>query len=206
MAGGDTRVSVIVGVCRQDPERWREFDAIYRPILFAYLRKRGVEESQANDVIQDIFVKVLDNIHTYDRARGRFRSWLFSLAHNTLIDHARRRARYHKALDEWVARMLRATHSDSLRMAEEWVKIHREKILDHALATVRARSSAKAWSCFEQRLLRERPAAEIGTELEIEPSAVYVNASRVLEKVRAVCEEFDEDISQGFPPELPGTS
>jgi len=30
MSRSATRVSVIVGVCRNDPERWREFDAIYR--------------------------------------------------------------------------------------------------------------------------------------------------------------------------------
>jgi hypothetical protein len=34
MSSADTRVSVIVGVCQRDPDRWREFDAIYRPILF----------------------------------------------------------------------------------------------------------------------------------------------------------------------------
>ena len=43
MSNTDTRVSVIVGVCQQDPERWREFDAIYRPMLFAYLRKQGLQ-------------------------------------------------------------------------------------------------------------------------------------------------------------------
>ena len=33
MSNTDTLVSVIVGVCQQDPERWRQFDAIYRPML-----------------------------------------------------------------------------------------------------------------------------------------------------------------------------
>ncbi len=43
MSNTDTRVSVIVGVCQQDPERWREFDSIYRPMLFAFLRKQGLQ-------------------------------------------------------------------------------------------------------------------------------------------------------------------
>jgi len=198
MSSTDTRVSVIVGVCRQDPERWREFDSIYRPILFAYLRKQGLKTSEANDVVQDIFVKLLTKIHTYDRAKCKFRSWLFSVAQNTLIDRARRRASYRKALDGWAANMLGATPSDSTRMTEEWVKIHREKILEHALKTVRVRTSSKVWSCFEQRLLRNRPASTIAAELKLEPNAVYVNASRVLKQVRAVCDEFDEDISHAF--------
>jgi RNA polymerase sigma factor (sigma-70 family) len=204
MSSADTRVSVIVGVCRQDPERWREFDSIYRPMLLAYLNKQGLEEFQAQDVVQDIFVKLLGGIQTYDRTRCRFRSWLFSLAHNTLIDHARRRAAYKRAVDGWVDHVLQATPSDSLRMAEEWVKIHRRSILEHALKTVRARTSARAWACFEQRLLRNRPAAETAAELKMEPSLVYVSASRVLKRVRAVCDEFDEDISHAFEPDVSG--
>jgi hypothetical protein len=43
--------------------------------------------------------------------------------------------------------------------------------------------------------LRDRPGAEIAEELDLEPGAVFVNASRVLKKVRAVCEEFDEDLT-----------
>jgi RNA polymerase sigma factor (sigma-70 family) len=204
MASADTRVSIIVGVCQQDPDRWREFDAIYRPILLAYLNKRGVNASDAGDIVQDIFVKVLSKIHTYERSRDKFRSWLFSVAQNTLIDRARRRAAYQRALDGWVVHVLRATPSDSHQMAEEWVKIHREKILEHALKTIRARCSSKAWACFEQRLLRNRPAAEIASELKIEPNAVYVNASHVLKQVRELCEEFDEDISHAFDSDLSG--
>jgi len=197
MSTTDTRVSVIVGVCRKDPKRWREFNSIYRPMLLAYLGKRGLNESDANDVVQDIFVKLLAKIHTYDREQSPFRTWLFSVAHNTLIDHARRLASHQKAVDGWVGNMLSATPSDSVRMTEEWVRIHREKILEHALKTVRARTSSRVWACFEQRLLRNRPASVIAAELKIEPNAVYVNASRVLKLVRAVCDEFDEDISHG---------
>jgi RNA polymerase sigma factor (sigma-70 family) len=202
MSSTETRVSVIAGVCQQDPERWREFDSIYGPMLFAYLPRRGLKEPDASDVVQDIFVKLLGKIHTYDRARSKFRTWLFSLAHNTLIDHARRRASDQKALDGWVVHLLRASDSDSLKMAEEFVRIHREQILDHALKTIGARTSSKAWACFEQRLLRDRPAAEIAAELKLEPKVVYVYASRVLKQVRSLCAAFGEDISHGFEPDV----
>ncbi len=202
MSSTDTRVSVIVGVCQHDPERWREFDAIYRPILFAYLGKRGLKESEADDVVQDILVKLLGQIGTYDRARCKFRGWLFSVAHNTLVDRARRAAAYKKALDGWAAEMLRPTPSDSRKMEEEWLRLHRERILEYALKEIRARTSSKGWSCFEQRLLRNRPAALIAAELKIERNAVYVHASRVLKQVRDLCEEFDEDISHAFEPDM----
>jgi RNA polymerase sigma-70 factor (ECF subfamily) len=202
ISSNDTFLSVIEGVCRQDPQRWGQFDEIYRPMLLAYLRKRGLKEPEANDVIQDIFVKLLGRIHTYDREKSSFRSWLFSVAHNTLVDRARRRASREKAREGWVLVVLAARVSDSVRMEHEWIKIHRERILAHALKTIRKRVSARVWYCFEQRLLKDRPGAEIAAELNIQPNAVYVNSCRVLKLVRSFCEDFDEDASQVFESSL----
>ena len=133
MAESNTLVSVIIGVCRRDPERWRQFDAIYRPMLLAYMRNRGLGESHAQDVVQDIFVKLLSKLNTYDRSRCRFRNWLFTVANRTLIDFIRREASRKPALDGWMIQMLQTTPSDSFRMEQDWIRIHRRKILAHAL-------------------------------------------------------------------------
>jgi len=120
------------------------------------------------------------------------------VAHNALIDHARRLASRKKALDGWVLNVLRATPSDSVRMEEEWTAMHRERILKHALKVVRARVSSRVWACFVQRVFQNHPAAEIARDLNLEPNAVYVNACRVMKLVRTFCEDFDEDMSHAF--------
>jgi RNA polymerase sigma factor (sigma-70 family) len=204
MSNADTRVSVIMGICQQDPERWREFDAIYRPILFGFLHKQGLEHFEADEVIQDTYLKLLGKIQTYDRETCRFRTWLFRVTHNTMIDHARRRASHQKALNGWAANVLRATPSDSIVMEQQFRKLHTQKILSHALKKVSARVSSKAWTCFQQRLLANRPGAEIAADLQIEPNAVYVHACRVMKLVRDACAEFDEDISHAFDSDVPG--
>ena len=204
MSNAETRVSVILGVRQRDPERWREFDAIYRPMLLAYLRKRGLNGAAAADLVQDVFVKLLFKIDTYDRARCKFRTWLFRVTHNTLVDHARRRASYTKAIEGWAVCVLEAAPSDSVAMEQEFDRLHQEKILAHALEVVRGEVSKKAWACFEQRLLKNRPAAGIAKDLKIEPNAVYVYACKVMKRVRNVCEEFDEDISHAFESDVPG--
>jgi RNA polymerase sigma factor (sigma-70 family) len=202
MSNSSTRGSLIVGVCEQNPERWREFDSIYRPMLFASVRKQGLNDVETNDVVQDTFVKLLGKIHAYDHERCKFRTWLFTIAHNTLVDFARRRATQRKAVDGWVAAVLHSSESESVKMADQWAKLHRTKILHHALKKVRARTAPRTWACFEQRLLRDRPGALIAAELGLGPSTVFVNACRVLKRVRAVCEEFDEDMSHAFDSSL----
>ena len=45
MSNSETRVSLIVGVCEQDPERWGQFVGIYGPMLMEYLRKQRLPSS-----------------------------------------------------------------------------------------------------------------------------------------------------------------
>ena len=125
------------------------------------------------------------------------------MAQNALVDDARRRTSSQKAVAEWAESAIRYTPSDSASMKGEFIDIHREKILDHAMQRVRSLTSTKAWACFEQRLLKERPAAVIAAELKVETHAVYVYASRVLKQVRTICQKIDEDMSRAFEAKVP---
>ncbi len=62
------------------------YDEIYR---FVYRQTGHMED--AMDLTQDIFLAVLRAIHTYDEGKAAFRTWLFRIAANKVID-ARRRA------------------------------------------------------------------------------------------------------------------
>jgi len=194
----DTLASIIAGVRQQDPQRWRQFDAIYRPIVLAYLHRQGLKEFGANDVLQYIFLKLLGKIGAYNREKCSFQSWLFNVAQSTLIEVARRGASHEKLMDGWVLNVLRATPSDIVKLEEEWTAMYRERILQHALRVVRVRVSSRIWACFEQRTFQNHPAVEIARDLNLEPNAVYVNACRVMKLVRTICEEFDEDMSHAF--------
>ncbi len=94
------------------------------------------------------------------------------------------------------------TPSDSVRMEEEWINLHRERILKHALKIVRSRVSPRVWACFVQRVFQNHPAAEVARDLDLAANAVYVNSCRVMKLVRTVCEEFEEDVSHAFETDL----
>ena len=193
MSSTDTLISVIDGVCQQDPERWRQFDAIYRPMLFAYLRKQGLKDSDVSDVVQDIFVKLLGKIHTYKREKSGFRAWLFSW--RTTRSSTRPGTGQPEEGHGRVGG--RRARGDRLGQREDGAGLDQDSSREdpgpRAADSPEAQLSSRAWICFEQRLLRDRPAAEIAKELGIEPNLVYVNACRVMKLVRSVCEEFDED-------------
>ena len=149
-----------------------------------------------NDVIQDIFVRLLQALpkFEFDGKRGRFRSYLWKLTYSGLVDEARRvKARRH-AEEEWVKRFLVADEAESRKVHQELNEINYREIIDRALPRVKSVTSIRAWTCFEQRMLFDRPGSAIATELGISEDAVFVYASRVLKAVRHQCTAIAEEL------------
>ncbi|HVC94120.1 MAG TPA: sigma-70 family RNA polymerase sigma factor [Pirellulales bacterium] len=192
----ETRISLLERV--RDPAdatAWGEFVALYRPLLLAYVRKRGINEHDALDVVQEVFARLVPALAQFqlDHHRGRFRTWLWQVTHAALTDGARRRAVRTRAEKEWLDQHESsvADHPD-----DDWDELYRRRILDVALKRVRESAQPASWACFEGRVLEDRPAAEIAAELGLSVNAVYVNASRMLSRVREECDQFAEPLDE----------
>ncbi len=62
---------------------------LQRIYSFAYARVRSREA--AEDIAQDVFVKVWRNLHRFDQAR-LFRPWLYEIARNTVLDALKKKS------------------------------------------------------------------------------------------------------------------
>ena len=69
-----------------DPLYDRYVDAVYR-----YCRRRLGTREAAEDATAQVFMKVLTALPAYRDDGPSFRSWLFAITHNTLVDVERRR-------------------------------------------------------------------------------------------------------------------
>jgi len=67
------------------------FDKVYR---YVYLRVGN--ETEAEDLTQDVFVKALEAIGSYRWRNLPFASWIFRIAHNQVIDYLRKQGRVEK--------------------------------------------------------------------------------------------------------------
>jgi RNA polymerase sigma factor (sigma-70 family) len=72
------------------------FEAHYDEIA-AYLRRRQVDASTADDLAQAVFYEAWKSRATYDEERGCARAWLFGIAANLLGRHFRAERRRLKA-------------------------------------------------------------------------------------------------------------
>jgi RNA polymerase sigma-70 factor (ECF subfamily) len=77
---------------RGDRRALMELYERYRSRLFGYLTRSLGNATLAEDVFQDVWIKVMQKIGTYRPGTATFKAWLFRVAANTAIDRLRREA------------------------------------------------------------------------------------------------------------------
>lgn len=63
----------------------------YSPALYGVVLRIVRDEDQAQDLLQDIFVKIWKNLESYDATKGRLFTWMLNVSRNTAIDALRSR-------------------------------------------------------------------------------------------------------------------
>lgn len=176
----------------QDHASWKEFFELYQPLLMRYVRKKGLAEHDADDVVQRIFVKLLRELPVFelDRGKGRFRTWLWQVTHNAVVDWARANQRMRAVEDQLRHQWKEADDEPDA----DWDTELQKRVLEYALQKIRAQTQPNTWACFEQHLLKGRAGAEVGAELGVPANTVYVYAARVLARVREQCQVYLEDL------------
>jgi RNA polymerase sigma-70 factor, ECF subfamily len=71
-----------------DQGAWSEIVRAYWRRVFNVAYKFVGRHDEAEDLTQDIFLKVFRSLHTFDR-RANFQTWLISVSRNLCIDHYR---------------------------------------------------------------------------------------------------------------------
>ena len=71
-----------------DQIAWEEIVRQHRRKVFNIAYKFTGRHDEAEDLTQDIFLKIFKSLHTFDR-RANFQTWLVSVSRNLCIDHYR---------------------------------------------------------------------------------------------------------------------
>jgi RNA polymerase sigma factor (sigma-70 family) len=90
-----------VELAQHDPFAFAPLYERYVDAIFGYCLRRTSDREQAADLTSQIFVKALGALHRFSihADRSTFRSWLFSIAHNHVVDVHRAR-REQSSLDD----------------------------------------------------------------------------------------------------------
>ena len=183
-----TRVSLLARLKsgRDDPA-WGEFVQLYAPVIYGFARKRGLQDSDAADLMQEVLRSVARNADRmeYDPARGTFRGWLYTVTRNKIYNFLNgQRNRPRAAGDSGARERLDSIPDRSAEPDGDWDLEYQRRLSAKAMDLVRGEFQPNTWKAFWGAAVEGRPAAEVGGELGMTPGAVYVAKSRVLARLR----------------------
>lgn len=193
-----TRASLLVRIRDgQDQEAWQQFMRIYAPVVYGFARKRGLQDADAADVMQDVLRSVAGAVDKldYDPARGSFRSWLYTVARNRIFSFLN--AQRHKiglgTGDSGTREKLEQVPGPEWELATAWDEEYERSVAALAMQRVQAEVQPAAWQAFWQTAMEGRGGRDVAQSLGMTPGAVYVTRSRILARIKEEVQRLQED-------------
>lgn len=98
---------------------WKE----YHDQLLDFIRKKVKDHSDADDILQEVFIKILAKIDTL-KDSDKLKSWLYQITRNTIIDHYREREKEKKIDTSFTVFEEEQDENSSMKAAEGWIGLY----------------------------------------------------------------------------------
>lgn len=177
-----THASLLMRVrAPQDTAAWREFDEIYRPMLFRFALACGLKHADAEDVVQACLEATMRHIASfeYDPSRGRFRGWLKTMVNNRVRTLLRDR---HDAQADTHAFNRQDTREDAPE--DMFDRIWRQEHLRHCMDRVKAEVEESSFQAFHALVIEERSVEQVCADFKMTANQVYLIRWRLTNKIR----------------------
>lgn len=179
---------------RDDARAWEEFSALYRPVVYRLARAKGMQDADANELVQETMMAVSRAVDRWDStiATGRFRNWLGTIAKNLIINRLTRR-RYRTMAqadtDAW-ERLDRIPSADYDQWLQTFETEYRRELLRHVADSIRHEFQENTWNAFWKTSVEGLEPAVVAREQQMSIGSVYIAKSRVMARLRLAVEEF----------------
>jgi RNA polymerase sigma-70 factor (ECF subfamily) len=182
----DTRESLIIRLGDPADEiAWREFLEIYRPVIYRTVLSRGLQEADADDVVQQILMAIVGAVGRWERSghAGSFRAWLFTITRNLLINYVARRRQQGvggTSFAEWIEQ----EPDDDVASHQQVEREYRAEVFRWAAAQVKSEFQVTTWEAFWRTAVGGEPIAEVARSLGLSVGSVYAARSRVMARLK----------------------
>src|SRR5688572_72614 len=182
-----TRVSLLRRLKQwEDQESWRDFFDTYWKLIYGAAVKAGLNDAEAQDVVQDTVITVAKKIEDfkYDPAVDSFKGWLLYLTRKRVALHYRKRERERggparvepTAADFDLAQLPDPALSEFDQIwNDEWER----NLTDAALARVKPQVNPKQFQIFNFYVLKQWPVDQVAKTLGVTTAQIYLAKHRI---------------------------
>ena len=192
----ETSLSLIDRLCHSpESESWNRLLELYSPLIRSWLRKYDVQDSDAEDLLQEVLLAVSKDLSKFEHRQhpGAFRGWLRAIMVNRLRKFWRSRDRRPQArADSDINAKLAQLEDPASGVTQIWNRDHDQHVLRQLLAIVEPQFAPNTWNAFCRVALDGAKPAAVAQELEISLNAVIIAKCRVLSRLRQEAEGLVE--------------
>jgi RNA polymerase sigma-70 factor (ECF subfamily) len=193
----DTRHSLILRLSDPaDEDAWREFVSLYEPLVYHLARRKGLQDADARDLCQDVFVTIARTIDRWDAERGTFRGWLSRIARNLLVNFLTRQPTPRGTGATSVQELLEAQPAADASATALFEAEYRRRLFRWAADAIKDGFTAATWKAFWQTAVEGRSPKDVAKETGLSIGAVYIARSRVCARLRQRVRECGDEAAE----------
>ncbi len=183
----DTRVTLLgrLKAAPNDAAVWSAFVDWYGRNIHAWCKAWGLQESDAQDVTQDVFLILSEQMHrfSYD-PNGSFRAWLKTLTRRAWHAYATKQRKAGRGTgDESSLEQLNNIKARE-DLAQRLEQAFDQELLKEASTMVRLRVEQRTWAAFELLTVEGLSGSEVAAKLNMKVATVFVARSKVQRMLR----------------------
>ena len=177
-----TPYSLLLAARDGQPEAWSRFVHLYGPLVYRWIRRAGLQSSDAADVTQDVLMSVSKDLGRFDpnRTDVKFRAWLWTITRRRIADAGRGRAQ-EQAIGSAIDNL---AHWSQVSDPPTDARVDSKTLLRRALAIYRDRFDGKTWQAFWATVVEGREPTEVAETLGMSRWTVYKARARILQRLR----------------------
>lgn|ERR1700722_882658 len=174
----------------QDQSSWQDFFDTYWKLIYTAAIKAGLNEAEAQDVVQETMISVAKHMPTfkYDRAIGSFKAWLLNMTRWRITDQLRKRRRlvaYDSSNDTDADIRMTGQMMDPVSESLDalWDAEWEKNLLNAAIDKVKRHLDPQKYQIFDFYVNKEWSPDEVAKAFGISVGQVYLAKHRVTEMI-----------------------
>jgi RNA polymerase sigma-70 factor (ECF subfamily) len=187
MSAPETRVSLIMRVRDvRDEKAWSEFVTLYSPVVYAFVRSRGMREADGQDITQEVFRSLAKALPQFelDKSIGTFRNWLFTVTRSKLNNHLVKSQKLPVPTE----------HLPEEGDVSDWDNLYMKELFRHACVKVEKAVEPSSWLAFWRTAVELESPDAVASDLGLTVANVYQKRSRVASRLREVIRLADDEV------------
>jgi RNA polymerase sigma-70 factor (ECF subfamily) len=172
-----------------DQTSWNEFYEIYRELICRVARRAGLNETEADEVVQDTVVSVAKKMpgFTYDPAKDSFKGWLLTVTRWRILDQLQKRKGSQSLLRSAAtneegtrtATIERIPDPSGFDLAAIWDEEWQKNLMHSALSRIKRQVHPQHYEIYHLHVILEKPMREVARTLGVNAGQIYLAKHRV---------------------------